>query len=67
MPMLTAFVFGMRPGPMRHVIAQHLAQRLVQQVGGRMVAADVGAARVVDRGAKIMNGPKRHRDVEHAE
>ena len=30
------------------VVAQHLAQRLVQQMGGGMVGADGGAARVVD-------------------
>jgi hypothetical protein len=30
------------------VIAEHLAQRLVQQMRRRMIAADVGAARVID-------------------
>ena len=33
---------------LRHVIAQHLAQRLVQQMRGGMVLADGGAARVID-------------------
>src|SRR6516165_5287474 len=33
---------------LRHVIAEHLAQRLVQQMRGGMIAADVAAPRVVD-------------------
>ena len=33
---------------LRHVIAEHLAQRLVQQMRGGMVLPDGGAARVVD-------------------
>ena len=33
---------------LRDMIAEHLAQRLVQQMRRRMVAADVGAARVID-------------------
>ena len=31
-----------------HVIAQHLAQRLVQQVGRRVIGANVGAAGMID-------------------
>ena len=33
---------------LRHVIAEHLAQRLVQQVGRRMMLADGAAARMID-------------------
>jgi hypothetical protein len=33
---------------LRHVIAEHLAQRLVQQMRRRMVGADCRAARVID-------------------
>ena len=34
---------------LRDVIAEHLAQRLVQQMRRRMVGADLSAARVIDR------------------
>ena len=33
---------------LRDMVAEHLAQRLVQQMGGGMVGADRGAARVID-------------------
>ncbi len=33
---------------LRHVIAEHLAQRLMQQVRGRVIGADGRAARVID-------------------
>ena len=42
---------------LRNVIAEHLAQRLVQQMGRRVIGADRGARRVIDlelqRGADI--------------
>ena len=33
---------------LRHVVAEHLAQRLVQQMGRRVVGAHGGAALVID-------------------
>ena len=42
-----------------HVLAEHLAQRVVQQVGGGVVAADRGAPIGVDRGGRRL--PRRDR------
>ena len=53
---------------LRHVIAQHLAQRLVQQMGGGMVLPDGGTARVIDFQKQRVADLQRaltHRDEMH--
>ncbi len=44
---------------LRNVIAEHLAQRLVQKMRGGMVAADVGTARVIDLELQRLAGLQR--------
>ena len=44
---------------LRDVIAQHLAQRLVQQMGGGVVGADMRAARVIDIEFQRRSGAER--------
>ena len=42
---------------LRHVIAEHLPQRLVQEVGGGMICADGAAPLVIDLEAKAARRP----------